>query len=736
MLPRPRSRRPLPLAFGFLLAVGTPPATRAASPAMTESGASAPSSSLATVSPAAPAPPVAPVRPHRFAEHGRERVDDYYWLRDDSRRDPEVLAYLAAENSYTQAVLAPTEPLQARLYQELAGRLKQDDDTVPYRKDGYWYYRRFEAGREYDRIYRRRDAPGAPEELVLDLNERAQGHDYYAVGGWSVSPNGELLAWTEDTVSRRQYTIRVRDLASGEVRADAIANCAGEVVWANDNRTLFYIEKDPVTLLGFRVRRHELGSNPATDPVVWEEKDNSFYTEIGRSKSGRFVFIVSQSTVASEVRLLDAGRPAEPFRLFLPRERDHEYSVEDLGDRFVVRTNWGAKNFRLMIAPAATTADRATWRDLVPHREDVFIDGFEAFPGFVAIAERSAGLRRLRIKPLDGSPERPIESDEPDATAWLAYNSEQQTTKVRYAYTSLRTPVTTCELDVATGERAILKQQPVLGGFDPARYVTERLFVPARDGVQVPVSLLYRQGYAANGKAPLLLEAYGAYGYSSDPYFDSDVLSLVDRGFVYAVAHVRGGQEMGRAWYEDGKLLRKKNTFFDFIDVTEGLVARHYAARDRVFAIGGSAGGLLMGAIATMRPDLYRGVIAAVPFVDVITTMMDESIPLTSNELDEWGDPRVKEHYDYMLSYSPYDQVKAQEYPNLLVTTGLWDSQVQYYEPAKWVARLRAHKTGSNRLLLKTNMEAGHGGKSGRFERLRDTALYYAFMLDLAGVRE
>ena len=685
---------------------------------------------------AAPTPPRAAIRPHPFKEHGRERIDNYYWLRDDTRQNPEVLAYLASENAYTEAVLASTGPLRTKLFQELVGRLKADDDTVPYRKDGFWYYRRFETGQEYDRLYRRKGTMTAPEELLLDLPALAAGHDYFSLGSWDVTPDGRLLAWTEDTVSRRQHTLHVRDVSTGERLAEQIGNCSGDVVWANDNRTLFYIEKDPVTLLGFRVRRHRLGSDPQNDPVVWEEKDNSFYTEIAKSKSGRFIEIFSQSTVSTEVRLLDADRPSEPFRLFLPRERGHEYSVEDLGDRFIVLTNWQAKNFRLMVAPGATTADRSTWTELVAHRDDIFIDDFEAFPGFVAIAERSTGLRRLRIQPLDGSAERYVESDEPDATAWLDDNSEQATTRLRYGLTSLRTPVSTFELDVATGERVLLKQKAVLGGFDASRYVTARVFLPARDGVQVPVSLLYRKGFEADGKAPLLLEAYGSYGYSSDPYFDSDVLSLVDRGFVYAIAHVRGGQEMGRSWYEDGKLLRKKNTFFDFIDVTEGLVARRYAARDRVFAMGGSAGGLLMGAIATQRPELYRGVIAAVPFVDVITTMMDESIPLTSNEFDEWGDPRVQRSYEYMLSYSPYDQVKAQDYPNLLVTTGLWDSQVQYYEPAKWVAKLRAHKTDTNWLLLKTNMEAGHGGKSGRFERLQDTALQFAFMLELAGIRE
>jgi len=725
--------RTLPVA-AILLAVGNlAPSGADQPPFMTAPPATTPST---LSSPTAADPPRAAIRPHVFHEHGRERVDDYYWLRDDTRQNPEMLAYLAAENAYTQALLAPTEPLQARLYQELIARLKQDDDTVPFRKDGFWYYRRFETGQEYDRLYRRKASMSAPEELLLDLNNLAQGHDYFRLGAYDVTPDGRRLAWSEDTVSRRQFKIHLRDLATGERIAETISNSSGEVVWANDNRTLFYVEKDPVTLLGYRVRRHLLGTDPAHDPIVWEESDKTFYTSIAKAKSGRFIQIFSRSTVATEVRLLDAGRPADPFRLFLARERDHEYAVEDLGDRFVVRTNWQAKNFRLMIAPAATASDRSTWRDLVAHRDDVFIDDFEAFPGYVAIAERSTGLRRLRIKPLDGSAEHYVHSDEPDSTAWLAFNSEQETAKLRYGFTSLRTPVSTFELDMKSGERTLLKQQAVLGGFDASLYATERLFLPARDGAQVPVSLLYRKGFEPQGKAPLLIEAYGSYGYSSDPYFDSDLFSLVDRGFVYAIAHVRGGQEMGRHWYEDGKLLKKKNTFYDFIDVTEGLVARHYAARDRVFAVGGSAGGLLMGAIATMRPELYRGVIAAVPFVDVITTMMDETIPLTSNEFDEWGDPRNRESYDYMLSYSPYDQVKAQPYPNLLVTTGLWDSQVQYFEPAKWVAKMRAHKTDSNWLLLKTNMEAGHGGKSGRFARLKDTALQYGFMLELAGIRD
>lgn len=685
---------------------------------------------------AVPRPPVAAKRPHPMTLHGVTRVDDYYWLRDDSRSSPEVLDYLAAENAYTAAVLAPTDALQEKLYQELVGRLKQDDDTVPYRKHGDWFYRRYLAGQEYSLIARRRGSLTAPEEILLDLNARAAGHDFYALGDWAVTADGQRLAWSEDTVSRRRYTLRVKDLTTGELLPDVIENTSGDVVWANDGRTLFYIEKDPVTLLGYKVRRHLLGSDAAKDPVVYEEKDTAYYTNLFKTRSDRFVGIFSRSTLATEVRLLDADRPDGEFRVFLPRERDHEYSVEDLGDRFVVRTNWQAKNFRLVTVPAASPADRATWKDLVAHRDDVLIEDFAAFHRHVVIAERSAGLRRLRIKPLDGSAEHYVTADEPAYSAWLDVNPEQATETLRYGYSSLVTPDSIFELDLATGERKLLKRDLVLGGFAAENYQSERLFLPARDGAQVPVSVLYRRGTPLDGTAPLLLYAYGSYGYSTDPDFDSNILSLVDRGFVYAIAHVRGGQEMGRSWYEDGKLHKKKNTFYDFIDVAEGLAARHYAARDRLFAAGGSAGGLLVGAVVELRPDLWRGAIAGVPFVDVVTTMLDASIPLTSNEWDEWGDPRRKADFDYMLSYSPYDQVSAKAYPNLLVTTGLWDSQVQYYEPAKWVAKLRARKTDANWLLLKTNLEAGHGGKSGRFQRLREKALQYAFLLELAGRRD
>ena len=690
---------------------------------------------------ATPRPPVAAVRPHRFEEFGNVRVDDYFWLRDDTRKNPEMLAYLEAENAWTDAVMAPTEPLQKKLFDEMVGRIKQDDDTVPFRKNGWWYYRRFETGQEYDRIFRRRGATlstASPEELVLDTVERATGQSFYRLGGYDVTLDGARVVFSEDTVGRNQYAVRVKELATGAIASEVIENTSGQVVWAADGRTFFYIERDPVTLLAYKVRRHRLGTDPASDPVVWEEKDRTFYTGITRSKSDRYLVIYSRSTVSTESRILPADRPDGEFKLFLPRERDHEYWVEDLGDRFIVRTNWKAKNFRLMSVPASSTADRSTWSELVAHSEDTYLDDFEAFPGYVAISERSTGLKRVRIHalaPEGAGADRYVETDEVDYTAELSFNSEQGS-KVRYVYTSLKTPLTTYDLDLASGERTVLKRQQVLGGYDAASYATDRTFVTARDGAKVPVSLLYRKSARLDGSAPLLLEAYGSYGSSYDPEFSSNIFSLVDRGFVYAIAHVRGGEEMGRDWYEDGKLLKKKNTFHDFIDVAEALVARKVAARDRVFAIGGSAGGLLMGAVVTMRPELWRGVVAGVPFVDVITTMLDDSIPLTANEWDEWGDPKKKEYYDYMLSYSPYDQVKAQAYPNLLVTTGLWDSQVQYYEPTKWVAKLRAHKTDSNRLLLKTNMEAGHGGKSGRYQRLREVALRYAFFLDLAGIHD
>ena len=679
-------------------------------------------------------PPVAARKPHPVESPHGVRTDEYYWLRDDTRTDPDMLAYLAAENAYKDAMLAHVRPLEDKLYAEIVGRIKQDDSSVPYRERGYWYYRRFDAGQEYPVHARRAGSLDAPEEILLDLEQLARGRDFYDVGEYEVSPDDRLLAYAEDTVGRRQYTLRFKDLASGELLPDVIENVEPAVAWAADSRTVIYIEKDPQTLLGSRVRKHVLGTDPATDPLVYEEPDDAFYLDVSRSKDGRHLYILADSTVSSEQWFADAGDPGLEFRLIVPRERDHEYQAEHFDGRWILRSNWHAPNFRIVEAPLAGVADRSQWRDLVAHRDDAFLHGFSVFTEFLAIEERSGGLRKVRIRRWQGGEDFHLASDEPAYRAALGDNEEVGSHTVRYTYTSLTTPATTYDYDVRTGERTLLKQEPVLGEFDPARYVTEYLWVPARDGERIPVAIVHLRGYAKDGTAPLLQYGYGSYGLSSDPAFSSAVLSLLDRGFVYAVAQVRGGQELGRRWYDAGRLLRKQNSFTDFIDVTRHLVREGYADPARVFARGGSAGGLLMGAIANLAPQDYKALVAHVPFVDIVTTMLDESIPLTTNEYDEWGDPNERESYEYMLSYSPYDNVTRQAYPSLLVTTGLWDSQVQYFEPAKWVARLRQMKTDANPLLLRVNMEAGHGGKSGRFQRYRELAEEYAFLLDQAGI--
>ncbi len=680
------------------------------------------------------APPVAARKPQPVASPHGTRTDEYYWLRDDKRADPEVLAYLAAENAYKDAMLARVRPLEDQLYAEIVGRIKQDDSSVPYRERGYWYYRRFDAGQEYPVHARRAGSLEAPEEILLDLEQLAQGRDFYDVGEYEVSPDDRLLAYAEDTIGRRQYTLRFKDLASGELLPDVIENVEPAVAWAADSRTVIYIEKDPQTLLGSRVRKHVLGTDPATDPLVYEEPDDAFYLDVSCSKDGRHLYIQADSTVSSEQRFADAGDPALEFRVIVPRERDHEYQAEHFDGRWILRSNWRAPNFRIVEAPLAGVEDRSRWRDLVAHRDDAFLHGFSVFSEFLAIEERSGGLRKVRIRRWRGGADFHLASDEPAYRAALGDNEEVGSHTVRYTYTSLTTPATTYDYDVRTGERTLLKQEPVLGGFDPARYVTEYLWVPARDGERIPVAIVHLRDYARDGSAPLLQHGYGSYGLSSDPAFSSAVLSLLDRGFVYAVAQVRGGQELGRRWYDAGRLLQKQNSFTDFIEVTRHLVRQGYADPARVFARGGSAGGLLMGAIANLAPQDYKALVAHVPFVDVVTTMLDESIPLTTNEYDEWGDPNERAAYDYMLTYSPYDNVTRQAYPSMLVTTGLWDSQVQYFEPAKWVARLRQMKTDANPLLLRVNMEAGHGGKSGRFQRYRELAEEYAFLLDQAGI--
>jgi oligopeptidase B len=684
----------------------------------------------------APTPPVADVRPFQVSSPYGRRADPYYWLRDDTRTDKEVLGYLAAENAYADAILADTTALQAKLYEEMVGRIKQDDASVPYQKKGYWYYRRYETGKEYPIHARRRGAMDAPEQVMLDVNQVAAGHEFFQVDDWVVSPDGRLLAWAEDSVGRRQYTIRVKNLETGEILSDTITNAEANIAWAADNKTLLYVSKDPVTLLGDKVRKHTLGTDAAKDPLVYEQTDTSFYTSVGTTKDEEYVLVHSSSTVSTETRVAKANDPELALTVLIPRERDHEYQIEHLDGRWILRTNWQAKNFRIVEADAHKVRDRSQWRDLIPHRSNAFIDGFDVFRDFLAVEEHSDGLANVRIRPWASDKTFAIASDEPAYTTSLDTNPELDTKLVRYTYTSLTTPMSTFDFDTVSGAKTLLKRDPVLGGFDQGNYQTEHVWATARDGTKVPVSLVYRKGFRKDGSAPLLQYGYGSYGSSIDPAFSYSVISLLDRGFVYAIAHIRGGQEMGRDWYEKGRLLNKRNTFTDFIDVTRYLVAQKYADSRRVFGRGGSAGGLLIGAVANMAPRDYRGLIALVPFVDVVTTMLDESIPLTSNEFDEWGNPKDKHYYDYMLAYSPYDNVTRQEYPAIFVGTGLWDSQVQYYEPAKWVAKLRALKADRNPLVFRVNMEAGHGGKSGRFQKYRETAEQYAFLLQQAGIRE
>ena len=679
-------------------------------------------------------PPVAAVRPHRIESPQGARQDDYYWLRDDTRSNPEVLGYLKAENAYADKVLAHTVPLQKQIYEEVIGRIKQDDTTVPFRRKGYWYYRRYDTGKEYPVYARKPRSLDAPEEVMLDANELGKQQSFYLVGSWAVSPDNRLLAWTEDTVGRRQYTLRVKRLDTGEVLAEKIPSLQPEVVWAADSRTLLYIANDPTTLLGNKVKKHVLNTDPAQDPLVFEQADTTFYTGIFATKDERYLVIQSHSTVSSEAQVARSEDPELRFNTLIPRERDHEYEVEHVGARWIIRTNWRAKNFRIVTVDENNVGDRGAWHDLLAHRDDSFIDGFDVFKDFLAVEEHSNGLSNIRVLPWKGQSYL-IDSPEAAYTTRLRDNAEFETKLLRYTYTSLTTPLSTYDFDVSTDKKLLLKQEPVLGGFDQRNYVTEHLWATARDGTKVPISLVYRRGFTKDGTAPLLQYGYGSYGISTDPAFSYTVVSLLDRGFVYAIAHVRGGQEMGRSWYENGKLLNKRNTFTDFVDVTRFLVREKYVAPDRAFAMGGSAGGLLMGAVANIAPGDYRGILASVPFVDVVTTMLDESIPLTTNEFDEWGNPKNQPFYDYMLAYSPYDNVTARAYPALFVSTGLWDSQVQYYEPAKWVAKLRRFKTDHNPLLFRIHMQAGHGGKSGRYQKYHDIAEQYAFIVDLAGSR-
>lgn len=674
-------------------------------------------------------PPVAKRIAHELTAHGHTRIDDYYWLRE--RDNPEVLAYLEAENRYTEAATAELEPLRRELLAELTGRLEPDDQTVPVRERDYEYYLRWVAGGEHPLVCRRGLAPGADEEILLDGDALAQAHEFFELEQAEVSENQMLLAYSVDTVGRRFYAIQFKDLRSGELLPDRIGDTAGQVAWAADDRTLLYVKQDPETLRRFQVLRHTLGEDPRDDALVYSEPDETFEVGLSKTKSRAYLMLDVYSTLSTEVRLLDAGTPDATPWLFAARERGLEYAVDHLGEHFYVLTNLDAQNFRVMRTPVGST-EKSYWREVVPHRGDVRVQAIELFEDRLVLEQRRRGLVELVVHELDGRPSRTIEFADPAYVAGAVDNLELDTNKLRVSYESMTTPPSVFDIDMDTGERTLLDQQQVLGGFDAKNYVSERLDAPARDGVAVPISLVYRRDRPLDGSKPLLLYAYGSYGESLDADFSTNRLSLLDRGFAYAIAHVRGGEELGREWYEDGKLLNKKNTFTDFIDCAEFLIAQGYADRSKVFAEGGSAGGLLVGAVVNMRPELFAGALAQVPFVDVVTTMLDDSIPLTTSEYDEWGNPADKVYYDYMLSYSPYDHVRAQDYPALLVTAGLHDSQVQYWEPAKWVAKLRVTKTDDNLLLLRTDMSAGHGGASGRLAALEDVAFEYAFLLGLA----
>jgi len=679
--------------------------------------------------------PIAKKVDHILKLHGHERNDVYYWLRDDSRENPEMLAYLEAENTFTEGKMAHTETLQKSLFDEMTSRLEPNKESVPVFDKGYWYWSKFQEGKDYKIHIRQKGTLDAPEEILLDQNKRAEGHEYYSLAALKVSPDQSLLGIAEDTVSRRQYNIRFKNLATGAFFSEVIENTSGQVVWANDNKTLFYVKKDPVTLLPFQVYRHRLGDSPDNDVMVYEEKDNTFYTYIYKTRSEKYIGIGVSSTMNSEARFVHADTPAEEFAVFLARETDHKYSVDHIGNHFYVKSDLEALNEKVVSVADDKVGNKENWKEVIAHRDDTLIQGFELFDDFMLVNERSNGLEKLRLRDYQGQLLQEIEFNDAAYTAGIGKNPDPAASKLRYSYSSMTTPDSQYEYDVADNSSVLLKQDKVVGDFDSAAYQSERIMIAARDGKQVPVSIVYRKDtFKKDGTNPLLHYAYGSYGATIDPGFSVSLLSLLDRGMVYAISHIRGGKMLGRQWYEDGKKFTKMNTFTDFNDATKALLSQDYGDSKRMYAMGGSAGGLLMGAVINMEPELYHGVVAAVPFVDIVTTMLDESIPLTTGEYDEWGNPNQKNYYDYMLSYSPYDQVKEQDYPNLLVITGLHDSQVQYWEPAKWVAKLRDLKTDNNLLLLDTDMEAGHGGKSGRYKRFVDRAKEYAFLLDLAGI--
>ena len=688
-------------------------------------------------------PPNAITKPHELAMHGDTRIDNYYWMRltDDQKnakaldsQTQEVVDYISQENKYTQSSLSHTKKLQNTIFEEMVSRIKKDDESVPYLKNGYYYYSRFEKDLEYRIHCRKKGSLDAEEEIILDENTLAEGYDYFSIGGMSISPDNKWLAFGVDTVSRRVYEVRFKNLKTGDILATSIENSTGSVAWANDSQTVFYTSKNETTLLGEKIWRHKLGTENS-DVMVYHETDETFYNGVYRSKSGKFIIIYHSSTLLTDYQILNANNPDGEFKRFTPRDFDHEYSIDHYKDRFYITTNWKAKNNRLMQTPDTRTGI-SNWKEVLPHRETVHLLSLEVFKDHLVINERKNGLRQLRMINQQTGNDEYIKFDEETYTSWVSVNEEFDTDILRFSYSSLVTPTSTFDYNMNSGQRSLLKQDEVVGGYDSNKYMSKRMYATARDGNSVPISIVYRKDLKEPEAQNLLLYGYGAYGNTIDPFFRSSRLSLLDRGFIYAIAHIRGGQVFGRQSYDDGKMLNKKNTFYDFIDAGKYLVNQKITNSDKLFALGGSAGGLLIGAVVNMEPSLWKGAIAAVPFVDAVTTMADPTIPLTTGEWKEWGDPRIKKYYDYILSYSPYDQITDTEYPNLLVTSGYYDSQVQYWEPLKYVAKLRDAWQGDNKLYLHMNMEAGHSGKSGRFRRYRESALEYAFLLDLGGIKK
>ncbi|HIP32734.1 MAG TPA: S9 family peptidase [Crocinitomicaceae bacterium] len=689
--------------------------------------------------------PIAKKTEKKITTHGDTRVDNYFWMRlSDEQKNAEtpdaqtqdVLNYLNAENDYLEAKMKHTEDFQKELFEEITARIKQDDESVPVFKNGYLYYSRFEKGEDYGLSCRKKGDENGEEEIILNQPELAKDQSYFAVGGSSVSPDNKLLAYSTDLVSRREYIISIKNIETGEVFNDKIEQTTGGITWANDNKTIFYTKKDPVTLRSNKIFRHTLGTDQSKDVLVYEEKDETFGCSVYKTKSNQFLMIQSWQTLSSEVQFLDADNPTGEWKVILPREENHEYSANHFGDDFYITTNDNAKNFKLVKTPINNTS-KDNWEEVITHRDDVLLEGIDIFKKHLVVSERKNGLTGIRIIQWGDNSEHYIEFNDPAYMAYTNSNPEFDTETLRYGYTSLTTPNSIFDYNMDTKEQELMKQSEVIDDtFKSENYSSERIYVTARDGAKVPVSIVYHKNTKLDGSAPLLLYGYGSYGASMDPYFSSVRLSLLNRGFVYAIAHIRGGQEMGRQWYEDGKLLKKMNTFNDFIDCGKAMIDQNYTSQGHLYAQGGSAGGLLMGAIINMEPNLWNGVIAGVPFVDVVSTMLDETIPLTTGEFDEWGNPKEEEYYHYIKSYSPYDNIEKKDYPNLLITTGYWDSQVQYWEPAKWIAKLREYKTDDNLLMMSCNMEVGHGGASGRFARYKEVALEYAFLFDLEKIKK